>query len=102
MVGTFGGALVARKIIADGKLAGEIRGEVERADDGVLVIRRIHVEQRLRAPERNREAAERALKVYANNCPLYRSVSSSIEITSSLSFMPEDEEAAQGSDGSCG
>lgn len=102
MVGTFGGALVARKIVADGKLSGEIRGEVEKADDGVLVIRRIHVEQRLRAPEKARAAAERAMRVFANNCPLYRSVSTSIEVTASLSFIPEDEEAVPGGHGSAG
>lgn len=102
MVGTFGGALAARKIIADGKLAGEIRGEVEKADDGVLIIRRIHIDQQLRAPEKDRPTAERVMKVYANNCPLYRSVGTSIEVTSSLSFIPEDEDAPPGSDGSSG
>lgn len=43
MLGTFGGALEARHIDAsNGRLTGEITGEVE-TEDGVLVIRRIHV-----------------------------------------------------------
>ena len=43
MLGTFGGALDARKIDAsDGRLHAEVRGEIE-SDQGVLVIRRVHV-----------------------------------------------------------
>jgi hypothetical protein len=51
MLGTFGGALEARQIDAsDGKLSAEVTGEVEE-EDGVLVIRRIHVAMRLIALE---------------------------------------------------
>jgi hypothetical protein len=51
MLGTFGGALEARQIDAsDGKLSAEVTGEVEE-EEGVLVIRRIHVSMRLVAPE---------------------------------------------------
>ena len=43
MLGTFAGALDARKINAkDGRLTAEVRGEVEE-DNKVLVIRRVHV-----------------------------------------------------------
>jgi hypothetical protein len=46
MLGTIGGALEARRIDAsNGRLTGEITGEVE-TEDGVLVIRRVHVEMR--------------------------------------------------------
>jgi hypothetical protein len=42
-MGTFGGALGARHIDAsNGKLIAQLTGEVE-AEEGVLVIRRIHV-----------------------------------------------------------
>ena len=59
MLGTFGGALEARHIDAsNGKLVGEVTGEVE-TDEGVLVIRRIHVAMRLVAPEQDRGAVER-------------------------------------------
>ena len=88
-MGTFGGALEARKIKADGKLSGEVRGEVEKAEDGVLIIRRIHIEHRLKISEGQRETAERVHAVYADRCPLYRSVKTSIEVTSSLTLLAE-------------
>ena len=51
MLGTFGGALEARQIDASGgRLTADVTGEVE-TEDGVLVIRRIHVAMRLAAPE---------------------------------------------------
>jgi hypothetical protein len=47
MVGTFGGALEARQIDAsNGKLTADVTGEVE-TEDGVLVVRRIHVSMHL-------------------------------------------------------
>jgi hypothetical protein len=47
MFGTFGGALEARQIDASaGKLSAEVTGEVEQ-EEGILVIRRIHVSMRL-------------------------------------------------------
>jgi hypothetical protein len=59
MLGTFGGALEARQIDAsDGKLTGDVTGEVEE-EDGVLVIRRINVLMRLVAPEETRDNVER-------------------------------------------
>ena len=88
-MGTFGGALEARKIKADGKLSGEVRGEVEKAEDGVLIIRRIHIEHRLKISEGQRETAERVHAVYADRCPLYRSVKTSIDVTSSLTLLTE-------------
>lgn len=89
MVGTFGGALAARNIVADGKLVGEVKGEVEKADDGVLLIKRIHIEMKLKGGEKDREIAERLLPVFARNCPLYRSVHTAIEVTSSFTLVPE-------------
>lgn len=84
MLGTFGGALEARQIDAsDGKLIGEVTGEVEE-EDGVLVIRRIHVSMRLIAREEIREKVERVHAVYAMNCPLYRTLHNAIQLTSSF------------------
>jgi len=64
MLGTFGGALEARQIDASrGRLTADVTGEVE-AEEGVLVIRRIHVAMRLkstRTGERNRGARTRQL-----------------------------------------
>lgn len=84
MLGTFGGALEARQIDAsDGKLTGAVTGEVEE-EDGVLVIRRIHVSMRLRAREEIREKVKRVHAVYAMSCPLYRTLHNSIQLTSSF------------------
>jgi len=83
MLGTFGGALEARKIDAsDGRLRADARGEVENID-GVLVIRRIHVQFTLQASEAVREVVERVHGFYAEKCPVYRSLQTAIQITSS-------------------
>ena len=84
MLGTFGGALEARQIDAsDGKLTGEVEGEVEE-EDGVLVIRRIHLWMRLAAREEIREKVERVHAIYAMRCPLYRTLHNAIQLTSSF------------------
>jgi uncharacterized OsmC-like protein len=84
MMGTFGGALEARHINASsGKLTADVAGEVE-TEDGVLVIRRIHVAMRLVAPEAARETVERMHRIYAMRCPLYRTLHKTIQLTSSL------------------
>jgi uncharacterized OsmC-like protein len=84
MVGTFGGALEARQIDAsNGKLTADVTGEVE-TEDGVLVIRRIHVAMRLEAPEAARETVERTHGIYAMRCPLYRTLHKTIQLTSSF------------------
>ena len=91
MLGTFAGALDARKINAkEGRLSCEVRGEVE-DDGGVLVIRRVHVTHSLRAedPEAVRETVERAHGVYAQSCPVYRSLKPAFEITSSVAIVKE-------------
>ena len=66
MLGTFGGALEARKIDAsNGRLVANARGEVEN-EEGVLVIRRIHVEFTVKAPEDARAVIERVHGFYAD------------------------------------
>lgn len=87
MVGTFGGALEARHIDAnDGKLAADVTGEVEE-EEGVLVIRRVHVAMRLVAPEEVREKVERVHAIYAMSCPLYRTLHNTIQLTSSFELV---------------
>jgi uncharacterized OsmC-like protein len=86
MLGTFGGALEARHIDAsNGKLVGDVTGEVE-TDEGVLVIRRIHLAMRLAAPEQALETVERVHGLYAMHCPLYRTLHKAIELTSSYTL----------------
>ena len=55
----------------------------------MLIIRRIHIEHRLKISEGQRETAERVHAVYADRCPLYRSVRTSIDVTSSLTLLTE-------------
>lgn len=87
-MGTFGGALEARQISAsEGRLVGEGTGEIEK-EDNVLVVRRIHVKLRLRAEEQHRVTADRVHGVFANHCPIYRTLSPAIAITTELVFEP--------------
>ena len=84
---TFGGALEARQIDAsNAKLTADVAGEVE-AEEGVLVIRRIHVAMRLVAPEGVRATVERTHNVYAMRCPLYRTLHKTIQLTSSFELV---------------
>lgn len=88
-MGTFGGALAARQIDPNnGKLTAEVSGEVEQ-EDGVLVIRRVHVAMKIVAPEEARNTVERAHKVYAMSCPLYRTLHKAIDLTSSFELVAE-------------
>jgi uncharacterized OsmC-like protein len=90
MLGTFGGALEARQIDAsNGRLTAEVTGEVE-TEEGVLVIRRIHVAMRLVAPEQVKETVERVHGVYAMRCPLYRTLYKAIQLTSSYTLVPPE------------
>ena len=60
------------------------RGEVE-VEEGVLVIRRIHVIFTLREVGADKvPAAERAHDVFKPKCPIYRSLYRAIEITTEL------------------
>jgi uncharacterized OsmC-like protein len=87
MMGTFGGALEARKINAsDGRLVAEVTGEVE-LDGGVLVIRRVHVKLLLKASEEARETVERVHNLYMDKCPVYKTLRPAIGVTSSYELI---------------
>ena len=58
-------------------------GEIE-LDDNVLVIRRIHVRMKLKTEESNRETAERVHGLFADKCPVYRTLKDAIAITTEL------------------
>lgn len=91
MLGTFGGALEARHIDAsNGRLTGEITGEIE-TEDGVLVIRRIHLSMRLIALQEVKATVERVHEMYAMRCPLYRTFHRTLELTSSYTLVPPTE-----------
>ena len=61
-------------------------GEIE-LEDNVLVIRRIHVVMKLKAPESSREVIERVHGFYAMKCPLYRTLHKAIQLSSSLELV---------------
>ena len=50
----------------------------------MLVVKRIKQTFHLTAKEEDRETIERVLDVYADGCPVARSIRDSIEITSEL------------------
>ena len=58
-----------------------MRGEVEKEEDGVIVVRRIHVTYLLKAEEAHRDTIERVHDFHADKCPVYRSICDSIDIT---------------------
>ncbi|CAN5859301.1 hypothetical protein BH18ACT11_BH18ACT11_09740 [soil metagenome] len=64
-------------------LHAETVGEIE-VESKVLVIKRIKQFFYITADEQDRETIERVLSVYADSCPVARSVKDSIEITSDL------------------
>jgi uncharacterized OsmC-like protein len=89
LTGTFAGALEARQVDAgNGKLSSEATGEIE-MDGDVLLIRRIRVNYKLRAPASVRETIERVHEMHAHYCPVARSLSPGIDITTALELIPE-------------
>ena len=57
-------------------------------EDNVLVIRRIHVRLLLRADDAHRETAARVHGIFADKCPVYRSLKAAITMTTELVFDP--------------
>lgn len=95
LIGTYGGALKARGIVATGlDLTAEAIGEVVVDPDKVLRLRKITVRYTLHAPEEHREAAVRANAIHAKYCPNARSVADSIDIVTELDFVPVEAAAA--------
>jgi uncharacterized OsmC-like protein len=88
LTGTFGGALKARHVPAsEGRLESDATGEIE-LEDGVLLIKRIHVRYRLRiAPDVAREKIERAFTYHVEHCPVYRSIHPQIVCTTEFELV---------------
>ena len=92
-MGTFGGALEARQIDAsNGKLTADVTGEIE-TEEGVLVIRRIHVAMRLIAPQDVKTTVERVHGMYAMRCPLYRTFHKTIQLSSSFELVSPEAQS---------
>jgi hypothetical protein len=63
-------------------------GEVE-VDEGVLVLRRVHVILTLKGAAAEKvDAANRAHEGFKMKCPVYRSVYRAIDVTTELRFEP--------------
>ena len=71
--------------VSDDRLTADVRGEIE-AEDGVLIIKRIHVLYHVQAPDEARETIERVHQIHAEHCPVYRSIRAAIEITTELAI----------------
>lgn len=54
----------------------------------MLVIKRIHVQLKLKSEESNRATAERVHTFFADHCPVYRSLKAAIQISTELVFDP--------------
>ncbi len=63
-------------------------GEVE-VEDGVLVIKRIHVTYELRGvvTEEDREKVERVMGFHQSKCPVARSIERAIDITTEMTLV---------------
>jgi uncharacterized OsmC-like protein len=72
---------------SSGKLVADARGEIEK-EDGVLVIKRIHVVFHLKAPEDAKETVERVHGFFADKCPVYRSIRAAIDVTTAYVLEP--------------
>jgi uncharacterized OsmC-like protein len=87
LTGTFGGALGLRGVILGAHgLTANVNGEIEREDDNVLVIKRIHVVYHLSTAPEFKEKVFRAFDVHASKCPVYRSLTPGIAITTELDW----------------
>jgi uncharacterized OsmC-like protein len=66
-------------------VVGDVRGEIE-LEGKVLVIKRIHVIYRLQTPREDKEKVNRAFAIHAENCPVYLSLRTAIDITTELDW----------------
>jgi uncharacterized OsmC-like protein len=88
LLGTLARALRVREINSDAEhLQMDGIGEHE-SEDGVLVLKRIHIVAHLRALVAQRETAERVFQVFAPKCPMHQSICKAIDITTELDFQP--------------
>lgn len=52
------------------------------------MVKRIHVEYHLEAPESQHDTAERVHGIHAEHCPVARTIEDCVDITTSLVFEP--------------
>ncbi|RNF39867.1 OsmC family protein [Planococcus salinus] len=79
MVGTLSGALEARKIpTSPDKVQAKVQGTIE-APEGVLKVTKISCHYQLKVPDGKQAAAERALAVFEQGCPVAQTLKGAIE-----------------------
>jgi uncharacterized OsmC-like protein len=87
LTGTFAGMLKARKVpLGSDGLTADVSGEIEREPDNVLVIKRIHVVYHLSTSLGEKEKVFQYHEMHAAKCPVYRSLTPGIAITTALDW----------------
>ena len=87
LTGTFGGILKGRKIpLGSDGLTADVTGEIERESDNVLIIKRIHVVYHLSTCPEVMEEVAKLHEMHAAKCPVYRSLTPGIAITTELDW----------------
>ena len=71
---------------ADGKLVADVLGGVGK-EEGVLVVRRIHVKYLLQAAGEDEATINRAFDLHPMRCPVYRTLHKCIDITTELAVL---------------
>ena len=64
-------------------MTSDVTGEVE-TEDGVLVVKRIHVAYTLELEQDQVEAAQRAHEAHHGRCPVYKTIRGCVDITTEL------------------
>jgi len=79
--------LKARKVpLGSDGISADVRGEIERESDNVLVIKRIHVIYHLSTSPDEKERVFQLHEMHAGKCPAYRSLTPGIVITTELDW----------------
>jgi uncharacterized OsmC-like protein len=73
---------------SEGALVAEATGEVEKTQDGVLVVRRIHVHYRLEASPDQAGVVDRVHSFHAQRCPVARTLAGCVEVSTSYDLVP--------------
>lgn len=80
MLGTLVAALEVRGVaVPEGGVTADVTGE-NRLEDGVPVLRRVHVRYVLALPDADPQLVERALARHAEKCPTARSLKGAVVV----------------------
>jgi uncharacterized OsmC-like protein len=71
----------------------DVTGEIEKTEDNVLVIRRIHVKYRLiveHLDDEIREKVDRCMEFHPKKCPVARSIEAAIDLSTDMKLVEAD------------